>query len=73
MITFPPKSRNFDKTAKIEAHFLRVVRPIEVIPSDGALGASHISPDDEVCASKVLPDHHVLDSLQEHHKKNTES
>mmetsp|Transcript_100318 Transcript_100318/g.224045 ORF Transcript_100318/g.224045 Transcript_100318/m.224045 type:complete len:446 (-) Transcript_100318:868-2205(-) len=42
---------------------LRIVGAIEVVACDGALGAGHVTPDDEVCGAEVLPDDHVLDCL----------
>mmetsp|Transcript_19901 Transcript_19901/g.52833 ORF Transcript_19901/g.52833 Transcript_19901/m.52833 type:complete len:805 (+) Transcript_19901:239-2653(+) len=45
------------------ASLLRIVRTVEVIASDGALGASHVTADDEVGGAVVLADDHVLDRL----------
>mmetsp|Transcript_8393 Transcript_8393/g.35099 ORF Transcript_8393/g.35099 Transcript_8393/m.35099 type:complete len:460 (-) Transcript_8393:4-1383(-) len=42
---------------------LRVVRAVEVLAVDGGLRARHVSSDDEVRASVVLADDHVLDRL----------
>jgi hypothetical protein len=39
---------------------LGVVGAVEVLAGDAALGASHVTADDEVCATEVLADHHVL-------------
>lgn len=47
----------------MEAHLLRVVCPVEVVPRDAALGAGHVTSDDEVRATEVLTDHHVLHRL----------
>mmetsp|Transcript_133440 Transcript_133440/g.426588 ORF Transcript_133440/g.426588 Transcript_133440/m.426588 type:complete len:288 (-) Transcript_133440:659-1522(-) len=45
------------------ASLLRIVGAIEVVASDGALGAGHVAADDEVRGAIVLPDDHVLDGL----------
>mmetsp|Transcript_9572 Transcript_9572/g.32041 ORF Transcript_9572/g.32041 Transcript_9572/m.32041 type:complete len:284 (+) Transcript_9572:254-1105(+) len=42
---------------------LSIVRTVEVIASDRALGTGHVAADDEVSATEVLADHHVLDGL----------
>mmetsp|Transcript_68161 Transcript_68161/g.120314 ORF Transcript_68161/g.120314 Transcript_68161/m.120314 type:complete len:257 (-) Transcript_68161:1180-1950(-) len=45
------------------SNLLCVVGTIEVFAVDGALGACHVTTDDEVSGSVVLADDHVLDSL----------
>lgn len=45
------------------SHLLRVVSPVEVVPRNAALRAGHVPADDEVRASEVLTDHHVLHRL----------
>ena len=42
---------------------LGVVGTIEILAVDAALAAGHVAADDEVSASKVLTDNHVLDGL----------
>mmetsp|Transcript_36694 Transcript_36694/g.87831 ORF Transcript_36694/g.87831 Transcript_36694/m.87831 type:complete len:703 (+) Transcript_36694:325-2433(+) len=45
------------------AGLLGIIGAIEVISSDGALGAGHVAADDEVGGPEVLADDHVLDGL----------
>ena len=47
----------------LELFDLSIVRTVEVIASHRALGTSHVSSNDEMCAAVVLSDHHVLNSL----------
>ena len=42
---------------------LGLVGTVVVLSGDGRLGASHVTSNDEMCASKVLTDDHVLDGL----------
>ena len=50
------------KTPPPDPH-LRVVRAVEVLPRERALGPGHVAPDDEVRAPVVAADEHVLDGL----------
>mmetsp|Transcript_20888 Transcript_20888/g.49603 ORF Transcript_20888/g.49603 Transcript_20888/m.49603 type:complete len:623 (-) Transcript_20888:41-1909(-) len=45
------------------ARLLRIVSSVEVFSVNGALGASHVTSDDEMGGSVVLPNDHVLDCL----------
>merc|ERR1719444_47257 len=45
------------------ARLLRIVRTVEVVARDRALGPGHVTPNDEVRGTKVLPDDHVLNGL----------
>mmetsp|Transcript_17495 Transcript_17495/g.46610 ORF Transcript_17495/g.46610 Transcript_17495/m.46610 type:complete len:266 (+) Transcript_17495:485-1282(+) len=45
------------------AGLLCIVRTVEVVTRDGALGPGHVAPDDEVRGPEVLPDDHVLNGL----------
>ena len=42
---------------------LGIVGTVVVLSGDGRLGSGHITSNDEVCATEVLSDNHVLDGL----------
>lgn len=52
--------------AGVRPRLLCIVSPVEVVARDAALGAGHVPTDDEMSASEVLADHHVLHRLKQH-------
>lgn len=60
----PPPAKPLRQAVKGNmTHVLCIVGAVEVITGYAALGAGHVSTDDEVGAPEVLADHHVLHRL----------